>query len=506
MSKTLRIALLHAAIAYGKVDENRQALLDMISRAAGAGAELIVAPEMALPGYSFDSREAIEPLVETIDGPTVTAVGELARLYGVYVCVGLALEEPQTGIFHNSAVVVEPTGKVACRYDKINAESRWACPGDARQDNTFETAWGRVGLLICSDSYYGLMPRVTALRGVDLLLVPANWPPTGLDPRELWRARAIENGIYLAACNRTGIDRTMDCRQAASCAVDPNGGILLDASHADSQIYTVDLPLTEKGRLDDTMRRQCMASRCPDQYNNCYLNLRPIQNLTTFLNLPSPDILDVYGVVPEADEHPIDALLRSLDDKNAPPGLFLLPRFAYADEALTRIAEIAAKYQAGVITCRRESNEYDCFAFPADADTQHWPLVSSTGGQAADFSWIDFGSARLKPVTLDLLSHPENAVAAAKQGCDLMVTFGESLDENKRLQAGVRTIEHLAVACATPSMAGIWLPPDGHQRWQERVAGSGAVCHVALDTHRTRQKRFQDNIDFATLLQRNGSQ
>jgi hypothetical protein len=333
----------------------------------------------------------------------------------------------------------------------------------------------------------------------------ANWPLTGIDPRELWRARAIENGFYLVACNRTGVDRTMDCREAASCAVDPKGRMILDANHADSQIYAVDLPLAEKGRLDDTMRRQRMASRCPDRYNDCYLNLRPIQNLTTFLNLPSPDILDVHGVVPREDEHPIDALLRSLDNQNAPPGLFLLPRFTYADEALNRIGEIAGKYQAGVITCRSTSRGYDCFSFPADIDTQHWPFVSPTSDQTADYPWIDFGSARLKPVPLNLLAHPENAVVAAKQGCDLMVTFGESLDENQRLQAGVRTIEHLAVACSTPAMAGIWLPPGGHQRWEERVAGPGTVCHVALDTHRTRQKRFQDNIDFATLLKRNGS-
>jgi hypothetical protein len=286
----------------------------------------------------------------------------------------------------------------------------------------------------------------------------------------------MENGIYLAACNRTGIDRTMDCRQAVSCAIDPKGRILLDANHADSQIFTVDLPLTEKGRLDDTFRWQRLATRCPDRYNDCYLNLQPIQNLTTFLDLPSPDVLDIHGVVPGEDEHPIDALLRSLDDQNAPPGLFLLPRFAYADEALNRIGEIAAKYQAGVITCCRTSDGHDCFAFPADGQTQHWPFASAAGEQTADYPWIDFGSARLKPVPLDLLAHPENGVAASKQGCDLMVSFGESLDETQRLQAGVRTIEHLAVACSTPAMAGIWLPPGGHKHWEERVAGPGAVC------------------------------
>jgi predicted amidohydrolase len=53
MRKQLRIALLHAAIVYGQVEDNRRALLDMIGQAAGEGADLIMAPEMALSGYSF---------------------------------------------------------------------------------------------------------------------------------------------------------------------------------------------------------------------------------------------------------------------------------------------------------------------------------------------------------------------------------------------------------------------------------------------------------------------
>lgn len=504
MSDYLRIALLHISVAYGRPEENRQALLGMIDRAARAGADLIVAPEMALSGYSFDSRDAIAPLVEYLDGPTVTAVGDLARLHGVYVCVGLALEEPRTGIFYNSAVVVDPAGKVACRYNKINAESRWACPGDARQKNVFVTPWGRMGLLICSDSYYGLMPRVTALRGADLLLMPANWPPSGLDPRELWRTRAMENGFQLVACNRTGIDRIMDCRKASSCVYDPEGRMLLDASSDDSKTLFVDVPLTVGGRLDNTVRRRRMDSRCPHRYNDCYLNLRPIQDLTSFLNLPAPGILDIHGVIPGDNEHPIDALLRGLDSPSASAGLFLLPWFAYSEEALRRIGEIARDRHVGVATCRKTATEHRCVFFPADGEMQHWPLAFWACEQLGAYPQIDFASARLKLASFDFLTHPEAVVAAAKKGCDVVATFDDQLTGDQCLLAGVRTIEHLAVAGCTPTGAGIWLPPDGHQRWQARLAGPGEVCHCALDTHRTRRKRFQDAIDFDLLLRRPG--
>jgi hypothetical protein len=300
------------------------------------------------------------------------------------------------------------------------------------------------------------------------------------------------------------MDRRMDCRKAASCAVDPEGRMLLDAGGDESRIFTVDLPLTDQGRLDDTPRRRSMASRCPHRYNDCYLNLRPILDLTAFLNLPSPGILALNGVVPREDQHPIDALRDSLDEKRGPSGLFLLPPFGYSEEALARIGEIAHGRQIGVATCRQTPNGQRCFFYPASADPRHWPFSPSACAQAGGYPLIDFASARLKLAAFDLLNHPEAVVATAKKGCDLLIALDDRLTADRRLLAGVRTIENLAVAGCTPNGAGIWLPPEGHQRWGEQLAGPGAVCRCRLDTHRTRQKRFQDNIDFATLLKRSG--
>lgn len=187
--RTLKIALLHMNVLHKQPDANRGHLIALAHQAAEEGVGIVVAPELSISGYAFISREDILPHVETETGPTLTALAEVTRKTGCYVCIGLAEMDAATGILYNSAIVLGPDGKRACRYRKINAESRWACPGDPCSDNTFETPWGRVGVLICSDSYHGLMPRVTALRGADLLLVPANWPPSGIDPRELWRAR-----------------------------------------------------------------------------------------------------------------------------------------------------------------------------------------------------------------------------------------------------------------------------------------------------------------------------
>jgi hypothetical protein len=169
---------------------------------------------------------------------------------------------------------------------------------------------------------------------------------------------------------------------------------------------------------------------------------------------------------------------------------------------LKRIGEIADNRQIGVATCCKTPNGHRSVFYPADAEAQHWPMALSACEQEGDHPQIDFASARLKLAPFDLLTHPEAVVAAAKKGCDLIVTVDGQLTDDQRLLAGVRTIEHLAVAASTPTQAGIWMSPDGHQRWDETLAGPGEVCRYALDTHRTRRKRFQDNIDFETLLQR----
>ena len=112
-----------------------------------------------------------------------------------------------------------------------------------------------MGLLICSDSYYALPARVTALKGAELIFVPANWPPGGLDPCALWRQRAKENGIYLVAVNRGGQDRQMDCRAARSCAAAPSGAALLDCACETTALMWARPPLDEHGRLAGLKRR-----------------------------------------------------------------------------------------------------------------------------------------------------------------------------------------------------------------------------------------------------------
>lgn len=499
--KTLKLAFIHANIRHKEPNSNRTVLIDLIRQAAHQGADIVVTPEMAISGYSFSSRTDILPYTETEGGPTLSLLAEVVKETGIHVCIGLAEKDACTGMFYNSAFVLGPDGQRLCRYRKINAESRWACPGDPKEDNTFETPWGRIGVLICSDSYHSLMPRVTALRGADLLLVPANWPLTGLVPQEVWRARSLENGFHVAACNRTGIDLTMDCRQAPSAVFDSCGNILLDSSHPDSRIFYANLPLNEDNMLNTGRRQLCLAARHFAGMHECYLNLAAISDLTSFLNLPAVGHLPICCPVPGQGENSLELLQRGIKEiHDYPHALYILPAGDYSDGVLDMMEKLC-KSSNHVIALRRDTPGGSTFhVLKGNGHSEKWSMGAHPETEEGATFHFDCGPARLFMAPFSVLRHPEATLAAAKRGCDLAIASEVSFSTDDRLLAGIRTIDNLAIAVCARDQAGVWMSPEGHQRWEENLGMPGDICRYTLDTRRTRKKRFQDKIDFECLL------
>ena len=90
VKSNLEAALVHPRLEYGRAVANRAEILRLVGKAALGGARIILTTKMAVSGYSFESRSEIEPLVETDQGPTLTALSALATRLGVYVCLGMA--------------------------------------------------------------------------------------------------------------------------------------------------------------------------------------------------------------------------------------------------------------------------------------------------------------------------------------------------------------------------------------------------------------------------------
>ncbi|WP_310598617.1 carbon-nitrogen hydrolase family protein [Desulfobulbus sp.] len=497
---SLKLALLHLAVEHKQPERNRQHLLDLCWEAGEKKAQLVVAPELALSGYSFANIRDMEPYAETADGPTLRELAELCRVFGYYLCVGMAEREPHTGMLFNSAFVLGPEGTVLCRYRKINAEFRWACPGDPDQDNTFTTPWGRIGVLICSDSYHSLMPRVTALRGAKLLLVPANWPPSGIDPLEIWRARALENGLFVAACNRTGQDVLMDCRQASSILVSPHGTLLLRKCARTSKLIRIDLPLNDDGLLKAGQRFKRLAARPRAHMRSCYLNMGGIADLTSFLQLPPPGRLSVWCHCLDPEEAPASRFAALSTTAVSGKVLHILPTSDYSDNELERLRRWCTATGLKATLIRATAAGAAALWFDGKTEPKVYPWDDPPCRDNARFPTFDCGPARVCLMPQAALYHPELVLSGAKEGTDLAVIFSPQFDDTVRLLGGVRTIEQAAVAVCSPEGGGIWMPPQGHRRGEEVLAQPGGHCCLTVDTAVTRNKRFQDRIDYFTLL------
>ncbi len=152
--------------------------LDMAHAAAAAafrdGADLVILPELTIPGYVTDPKLACQ-LAEPRDGRAARAVGQLARVHHGAVAAGVA-ERNGNGQPYNSVLVLDRTGVVS-GYRKLHLFSQEKLaytPGDAGLP-VVDLSWGAVGVCICYDLRFVEVLRLLSLRGAQLVLAPAAW-------------------------------------------------------------------------------------------------------------------------------------------------------------------------------------------------------------------------------------------------------------------------------------------------------------------------------------------
>ncbi len=511
----LYVACIHAAVRHGEPAYNREVLQHELHLAGKAGVQMVVAPELAISGYSFSSREEILPCTEQAQGATFQALAPLCREYGLFCCYGFAEQEPASGLLFNSAAVIDPEGRLVLCYRKINAECRWATPGNPYADNTFATPWGRVGVLICSDSYHALMPRISVLRGANLLLIPANWPllcpHSGIDPLEIWRARALENCCHVVVCNRGGMDKRMDCRNAVSALIDPQGCLIRSMTGEHTKQLHVPIALDSKQRLPGQERLRRLTGRKPQAALDCALHLSGIHDWSTFHQLPPAGTLAVHFHGP-AHLSPKQAETEGSADSTCPPvfqlHLFAVQEHSQAETAMDAMHGCIHTGQAMALLCTGVGSPAAACVqvYGGQQEQRPYLFLMDEEQPPAPPLVVCCGPARIAVLSPAALYHPENILACAKQGCDLVVIFVESLNKKVRLLAGVRTIEQVAMLLCAPEGASLWLPPHGHQRWQElSISKEGQADTALLDTRLTRNKRFQDLVDYPALLRSEGA-
>jgi len=202
---------------------NLKRTLRLAAQAARQGAQIICTQELFRSRYFCQSEDHQNfALAEPIPGPSTKAFQKLARQHGVVVVASL-FEKRASGLYHNTAVVIDADGSLLGIYRKMHIpddplyyEKFYFTPGDTGF-RAWSTRFGRIGVLICWDQWYPEAARLTALAGAEILFYPTaiGWHPGekaehGPNQHGAWetiqRGHAVANGCYVAACNRIGLE------------------------------------------------------------------------------------------------------------------------------------------------------------------------------------------------------------------------------------------------------------------------------------------------------------
>ena len=249
-----------------------------IREAAQLGANIVCLPELFRAQY-FCQREDIRlfDLAEPIPGPSTARLAEVAREARVAIVASL-FERRAPGLYHNTAVTLNADGAIAGVYRKMHIpddplyyEKFYFTPGDLGF-HAVDTAFGRVGTLVCWDQWFPEAARLTALEGAEVLFYPtaigghpAEKDEFGAAQYDAWqtiqRAHAIANGVYVAGVNRVGKEHgdILGNRSpgpglefwGGSFLADPFGRVVAKASHDEEEILLGEIDL---GLLEDTRR------------------------------------------------------------------------------------------------------------------------------------------------------------------------------------------------------------------------------------------------------------
>jgi predicted amidohydrolase len=206
----LNVATVQMDVQIRKPAENTQKVLGLFENAVAGGANLVVFPECAITGYGYGSRAEAEGGGIWIDGPELTKLIDACHKLNSYMVVGFAENAPD-GLF-NTAALIGPNGMIGC-FRKCHLPfigmDRYADRGGGLP--VFDTPIGKFGILICYDIRFPEAARTMALEGIDVLIIPTNWPEQSEGNSDyICPARARENWIYVAAANRVGHESGFD--------------------------------------------------------------------------------------------------------------------------------------------------------------------------------------------------------------------------------------------------------------------------------------------------------
>jgi len=284
MSRTVKCGLIqakHAGPTDAPIAEIIRANVDkhlgMIADAAKQGVQILCMQEVfTTPYFCAEQKVRWYDAVEKIpDGPTTKLMQETAKKYNMVIIVPI-YEEEITGIYYNTAAVIDADGTYLGKYRKnhiphVNPgfwEKFYFRPGNLGYP-AFDTAYARIGVYICYDRHFPEGARALGLSGAEIVFNPSA-TVAGLS-EYLWKleqpAHAVANGYFVGAINRVGHEQPWDIGEfyGQSYFCNPRGQIIAEAPRDQDALVVADLDLDMIREVRNTW--QFFRDRRPDSYD-----------------------------------------------------------------------------------------------------------------------------------------------------------------------------------------------------------------------------------------------
>ena len=254
----LKLALAQINTRLGDIQANLEKHLDYVRQARGAGADLLIFPELSLTGYVLQDLASSVALRPDADDPIFRPLLEASQ--GIDLVVGFVNEDERHRFFISAAYLAR--GQVLHVHNKVYLptyglfdEGRFFAWGDSIR--AFDTRFGRMGILICEDFWHASPPYLLWLDGADLLLLTSASPGRGLTQApELESAHWVEHinqayaslfTTFVAHANRVGYEDGLNF-WGGSTVFDPDGNLLGKGPYHEEALTLVDVDLNHLHR------------------------------------------------------------------------------------------------------------------------------------------------------------------------------------------------------------------------------------------------------------------
>ncbi len=269
-------------IAFGNPTANLEKVRNLLDELSPGKKTILVLPELWAYGFDYEHAEDLADQTPYL----LKEVASLAAQYDIFLA-GSLMEKPmgnrQEEAIYNTLYFVGPEGELGS-YRKQHLFALWQEDRFFSPGGTFypvSTPLGVIGGLVCYDLRFPELGRQQAFQGAQLLLVSAEWPKARIDHwQSLVRARAIENQVFVVACNSYGSTGEHELG-GSSMVVGPDGTVLLKAGDGEEALVTD----FDENDLSMVRSRFCPAGERP----------RPVRDSEKIVDLPL--LLNIIGAI-----------------------------------------------------------------------------------------------------------------------------------------------------------------------------------------------------------------